>query len=334
MTPAETCAVIECERAVSVLSDDREACLERMLARVRELLGADASGTYCPERGDSRWQIADGVWCGASFANAALNAAFETYMNRSGDGWSPWYDPDRPDRRQRNGAVALDMAAIPFDYRKHLLEPTGFARHNQVRVLLCDGPALLAWVGGFREEPFTARETRRLTALVPALLRRFRVERLMRDAGLQRAGLCAALEALAVPALIVEPNGIVAHANRNGRAAYDRDPSLRHAFLRGAPPGFEATEIAVRGEPAARLFVKSAAHAELDARVSVAARAWALTLRQAQVLALVARGDGNKLIAAKLGCSLRTAEIHVSNLLRKAGCETRAEVVARLAREA
>jgi DNA-binding CsgD family transcriptional regulator len=41
-------------------------------------------------------------------------------------------------------------------------------------------------------------------------------------------------------------------------------------------------------------------------------------------------GDSNKLIAAKLGCALRTAEVHVTALLRKAGSATRTELVARL----
>jgi DNA-binding CsgD family transcriptional regulator len=184
-------------------------------------------------------------------------------MNGRPDDWQPGFAPDRPEPAQRNRPpldrlVVEELMETPLFQSIHV--PTRTQHYDQLRVLLCDGPALLAWVGGFREEPFTAREQRRLTAVVPALFRRFRIERLMREANLRHAGLEAALEALG-------------------------------------------------------------------------SRAWALTPRQAQVLALVARGDGNKLIAAKVGCSLRTAEIHVSNLLRKAGCETRAEVVARIGRD-
>ncbi len=55
-----------------------------------------------------------------------------------------------------------------------------------------------------------------------------------------------------------------------------------------------------------------------------------LASRQTEVLALVAAGESNKLIAARLDCALRTVEVHVTALLRKAGCDSRAELVARL----
>ena len=86
----------------------------------------------------------------------------------------------------------------------------------------------------------------------------------------------------------------------------------------------------MRGEPAARLVIRSAPGRDLGARIQAAARDWMLTSRQTDVLALVAVGESNKLIAAKLGCALRTVEVHVTALLRKAGCDSRAELVARL----
>ncbi len=77
-------------------------------------------------------------------------------------------------------------------------------------------------------------------------------------------------------------------------------------------------------------MIRSAPTRDLGARVLAAAREWKLTPRQAQVLAFVAVGESNKLIAAKLGCALRTAEVHVTALLRKAGCASRTELAARL----
>ncbi len=59
------------------------------------------------------------------------------------------------------------------------------------------------------------------------------------------------------------------------------------------------------------------------------ARRWGLTARQTEVLELLALGKANKVIAAELGCGESTVEFHVTALLAKAGCESRAELVAR-----
>jgi DNA-binding NarL/FixJ family response regulator len=58
--------------------------------------------------------------------------------------------------------------------------------------------------------------------------------------------------------------------------------------------------------------------------------AWKLTDRQCQVAMLLADGLSNKEIAQRIGCSPRTVEVHVSNLLRRAGCAGRLELVVRM----
>ncbi|MCM6764272.1 response regulator transcription factor [Rathayibacter sp. ZW T2_19] len=50
-----------------------------------------------------------------------------------------------------------------------------------------------------------------------------------------------------------------------------------------------------------------------------------LTDRERQVLALVAQGLGNRAIAEELFISVKTASVHVSNILRKLGAATRTE---------
>ncbi len=67
----------------------------------------------------------------------------------------------------------------------------------------------------------------------------------------------------------------------------------------------------------------------LDARLELHRERWRLTQRQADVLACVAKGASNKEIAEQLGCSLRTVELHVSNLLRRSGHASRAALMAR-----
>ena len=55
-----------------------------------------------------------------------------------------------------------------------------------------------------------------------------------------------------------------------------------------------------------------------------------LTPRECDVLELVAAGQSNRGIANNLGCSSRTVEVHVSRLLEKSGCGSRAELIARV----
>ena len=53
-----------------------------------------------------------------------------------------------------------------------------------------------------------------------------------------------------------------------------------------------------------------------------------LTSREHEVLRLVTAGESNQAIAVQLGISANTVKFHVSNLLRKVGARTRAELTA------
>jgi DNA-binding CsgD family transcriptional regulator len=59
---------------------------------------------------------------------------------------------------------------------------------------------------------------------------------------------------------------------------------------------------------------------------------WQLTARESEVLGELAVGRSNKEIAVRLDCSARTVDVHVSSLLRKAQCTSRAELIARVLR--
>jgi NarL family two-component system response regulator YdfI len=65
---------------------------------------------------------------------------------------------------------------------------------------------------------------------------------------------------------------------------------------------------------------------------SAASNAEALTPRELEVLALIAAGAPNKLIARRLGISVHTAKFHVTGILEKLGTHSRAEAVAIAAR--
>jgi len=64
-------------------------------------------------------------------------------------------------------------------------------------------------------------------------------------------------------------------------------------------------------------------------RLQAAMARWSLTPRQVDVLELLSRGDSNKEIAQQLSCAENTVELHVTQLLRKAGASSRAQLVAR-----
>ncbi len=52
-----------------------------------------------------------------------------------------------------------------------------------------------------------------------------------------------------------------------------------------------------------------------------------LTLREVEVLRLLADGSGNKEIASHLGISEHTVKFHISSILGKLGVSTRTEAV-------
>jgi DNA-binding CsgD family transcriptional regulator len=54
----------------------------------------------------------------------------------------------------------------------------------------------------------------------------------------------------------------------------------------------------------------------------------ALTARETQVLALLARGASNKLVARELDISIHTAKFHVASVLAKLGARNRSDAVA------
>jgi DNA-binding CsgD family transcriptional regulator len=57
-----------------------------------------------------------------------------------------------------------------------------------------------------------------------------------------------------------------------------------------------------------------------------------LTLREREVLAAMADGASNKVIARRLGISFHTAKFHVASILAKLDADTRTEALARAAR--
>ncbi len=249
------------------------------------------------------------------------------------------YDPLRPERAQRNRVLRLPEiqagGITPTTARlyEEIFPRIGVGGMDQIRVLLCDGPRLLAWLGAFRPERFGVRERDVLRAVVPVLVERLRLEESLAHARLHEVGLAAALDLLGAAAFLVDGRSRPVLASRAGRELLVADGRRVRdriaAVAAGKDPRATVLRVAARGVPTHRLVVfHSGAQGVDDALLRRMARAWRLTPRQTQVLGCLVLGDANKVIAEKLGCAVGTVELHVSAILGKAKVESRAAVVA------
>jgi DNA-binding CsgD family transcriptional regulator len=89
--------------------------------------------------------------------------------------------------------------------------------------------------------------------------------------------------------------------------------------------GIEGVDLVPSDAEPDGLIVAAPLSAARDAEIS-------LTPREAEVLALLAEGASNKLIALRLGISAHTAKYHVASLLEKLDAVSRADAVAHAAR--
>ena len=89
--------------------------------------------------------------------------------------------------------------------------------------------------------------------------------------------------------------------------------------------------LAAAGEPADLLLAAPCPEAREDGDTVPDGEA-SLTPREAEVLALLAEGASNKLIARRLGISVHTAKFHVAQVLDKLDAPGRAGAVAHAAR--
>lgn len=90
--------------------------------------------------------------------------------------------------------------------------------------------------------------------------------------------------------------------------------------------GVAGLRLAAPGEPAAAVIVSR------DQDKAASADEFELTPRELDVLALLAEGASNKMIAKRLGISVHTAKFHVSSLLDKLDATGRTDAVAHAAR--
>jgi DNA-binding CsgD family transcriptional regulator len=110
------------------------------------------------------------------------------------------------------------------------------------------------------------------------------------------------------------------------RVAIDVANSTLADRIAAALSNVEDVELVAAGSEADVVMVASdSAQREVKAEIQ-------LTARELEVLALLAEGASNKLIARRLGISTHTAKYHVASLLEKLDAVSRTDVVASAAR--
>lgn len=149
-----------------------------------------------------------------------------------------YYDPLRPEPWQRDRVWRMSdlgrKMGPPAESLQDLHRRMGVAEMDQLRSLVCEGRALLAWFGGLARREFTARDKARLAALIPAARSRLAVDRHVARGPATEAALSAALETIPAPALVVGKQGRPLLANSAGRGLLEADRAVAAAQVQAA----------------------------------------------------------------------------------------------------
>ena len=323
------------EHALATIDDRAPHILRAIVTPLRELLRTDVGCCYMlMPRGDGlelehfhteRWPNAQ-----------RAKSIFNDFLRDKLVGWG-WYNPIRPEREQRNRVQRMvDLGKRPSELPE-FLPKMGVGGMDQMRVLVCEGPSLLGWVGAFQHGAFDTRQARILQRLVAPLKKRLTLDRRLRSAPILEAALASTLDAMGRAVFLIDGRGRIAETNALGRQMQARDRAGLAAALADcarrpfAPSRFAVTRVAAEGcADHFLVMAPSSEIAEVDHRCALAASRWKLTARQRQVLRELASGATNRVIAATLGTSERTIEVHVGAIFDKAAVSSRAELIAAL----
>lgn len=317
------------------LSPEAPTCLPWLVRELAELFGTQ-SAVYRPTPRETGWGIEEAHAAGSAITSQKLGSVLGDYLSRAPVRFGS-YNPLRPESTQRNVAVRdQEQATRAAHVRQHAFGPLGVADWSQLRVLICDGPLLLAWVGVLAPAPFRPRQQRLLQEVTAPIARRLTLERALGQGAFGGSAFEAAVESNPLAVFLVSRTGTIEYANGAGAELLGRrrGPTLdtvRDAIRSPAAAtakGIDVRRLHGRGSRGAHLVTLRWQSDDVELRMSAARARWGLTRRQVEVLRLLVRGDANKDIAAKLGTSVSTIEIHVSNVLNKAKADSRTALVA------
>jgi DNA-binding CsgD family transcriptional regulator/PAS domain-containing protein len=328
----------ELGQSIGAMPMTAESVLERSLQGIHELVGFERSLACLPALGDGAYHLEFAYFAG-NFEPSRHRPRLASLLREAGSRPFSYFDPSHPPSSQRNRVVThADLRRSrhrPASEVAEAFAAAGFDARQMMRLLVCEGEELLAWVGGFRPDPFGYHEEQLLGLFMRPLRKRLQIERRL-SLGLFRAGLEAALEALNAPAYLVRPDGQIVHANGLGKALLDREYAERQAVIDASQAvsvevSFDALPVQAWGlSPHKLVLRRTPGPASLALQLARAQSRWELTPQQARVLALMAEGEANKTLATRLRCSVATIEVHVSAILRKAGVDSRARLLAAL----
>ncbi len=273
-----------------------------------------------------------------SFEAGSWRAASDAYLAGRGTDWGA-FNPVRPEAAQRDRVLTAAeittltqgraLPALEFVYGR-----LGIRGFDTLRVLVCDGPSMLGWLGILQPELTTERQRATLDRLLPTFRKRLLFERIVRESSITNGGLAAAFEQINAPAWLLGPGGRIAHANTAAKARFDADPATVRVELAECVAGIPSSRFRVtplRGPErsnAGHLVVETP---DVQSRtVTEAGRRFNLTPAQTRVFERVARGASNATIAAELKVAERTVEAHVTAILVKAQVASRSALIVQI----
>ncbi len=256
----------EVEGELGTLREGAPSAVASVGGLLTNAIGAERAllGSYRP-RGDGLGIEVGGV---AGIPHAIVRA-IDAYIEGKAIGWTT-YNPVRPEPDQRN--VVMSMAEVlartdgrPAPLMRDVYPRFGLPGGDQLRVLVCEGASLLAYVALMQGETFTSRQRRLLRRLVPSLGRRLVTERLLSDGGSTRALLVEALAEITTAAFVLADGGAVLEANapardwlaREGRGGRRRLADAVSTATRRASSGFRVTSVKSPGVATRYLAVRT-----------------------------------------------------------------------------
>jgi DNA-binding CsgD family transcriptional regulator len=324
--------ISEISAHLATVRDGEPSALKTVLPEFARLLNAEVATVHGLSANDDSIEL--DFFYGHGFNEASCAAAYREALNKAPRGVL-WFDPRRPSSadcgRLRVTAFADQPSGARWLLDRHVMGGLTLARS-----LICNDDSTVALLGVGLEGRFGPDQRSSFRALLPAFRRRLQLERWLQEAQPIRRLLHGAMDACGTPAYLLRGTAVV-HTNPEGGAALASDrrqvlESLRASLGRavGSDASFKTVQYSDRGLPTYTLAVARQPSSDVGPRAAALAKRWRLTPRQAQVLAHVAMGRGNRAIADALGCKTATIEFHITSLLERSGCEGRAELVARI----
>ncbi len=266
-------------------------------------------------------------------------SAFDDLVRGRGIEWAGYNvlrpEPEHRDRVLHSAEIAKLTGGRSTEVEEVLYRRLGTYGQDTMRVLVCDGPSLLAWIGIVQPDKTTEAQRELFHHAVPAFRRRLMFERLVEESALATSALDAALEQVGAAAWVLAPSGRIAHANSAGRARLDADRGATRRSIEASRAGASDPRLHVMPLRAdhggmGHLVLEIPDRATATESTGGAARRFGLTPAQTRVLERVARGVSNATIAADLGVAERTVEAHVTAILEKAQVPSRAALIVQI----